>query len=74
MQLPPLDLKALLAPLDERQPAGTFNEEDELLQDIDLEMVNSVVSRSGPLIGASWTRRRGDIWVTSANTFASPGT
>ncbi|MGV5306943.1 type VI secretion system protein TssA [Pseudomonas aeruginosa] len=39
MQLPPLDLKALLAPLDERQPAGTFNEEDELLQDIDLEMV-----------------------------------
>lgn len=39
MQLPPLDLKALLAPLDERQPAGTFDEDNPLFQDIDHEMV-----------------------------------
>lgn len=38
-QLPPLDLKALLAPLDDRQPAGVFDEEDELFQGIDHEMV-----------------------------------
>lgn len=38
-QLPPLDLKALLAPVDERQPAGTFDEEDELFQGIDYEMI-----------------------------------
>ncbi|HCD6629176.1 type VI secretion system protein TssA [Pseudomonas aeruginosa] len=38
-QLPPLDLKTLLAPLDERQPAGAFDEEDELFQGIDHEMV-----------------------------------
>ena len=37
--LPPLDLKALLAPLDEQQPAGTFDEEAELFQNIDHEMV-----------------------------------
>ncbi|WP_196248240.1 type VI secretion system protein TssA [Pseudomonas chlororaphis] len=37
--LPPLDLKALLAPLDERQPAGVFDEEDELFQGIDHEMI-----------------------------------
>nr|WP_218648965.1 type VI secretion system protein TssA [Pseudomonas taiwanensis] len=37
--LPPLDLKALLAPLDERQPAGVFDEEDELFQSIDHEMI-----------------------------------
>lgn len=38
-QLPPLDLKALLTPLDEHQPAGAFDEEDELFQGIDHEMV-----------------------------------
>lgn len=38
-QLPPLDLKALLTPLDERQPAGTFDEENPLFQDIDHEMI-----------------------------------
>ncbi|HGW5375647.1 TPA: type VI secretion system protein TssA [Pseudomonas aeruginosa] len=38
-QLPPLDLKALLAPLDERQPAGAFDEENELFQGIDHEMI-----------------------------------
>ncbi|MCY1279803.1 type VI secretion-associated protein [compost metagenome] len=38
-QFPPLDLKALLAPLDERQPAGVFDEEDELFQGIDHEMI-----------------------------------
>ncbi|MFW3899692.1 type VI secretion system protein TssA [Pseudomonas bharatica] len=38
-QLPPLDLKALLAALDERQPAGTFDAENPLFQDIDQEMV-----------------------------------
>lgn len=36
---PPLDLKALLAPLDERQPAGVFDAEDELFQSIDHEMI-----------------------------------
>nr|WP_241025149.1 type VI secretion system protein TssA [Burkholderia sp. Ac-20384] len=36
---PPLDLDALLAPLDARQPAGTFDEEDDTFQGIDHEMV-----------------------------------
>lgn len=39
MQLAPLDVKALLRPLDERQPAGLFDEEEELFQNIDHEMV-----------------------------------
>jgi len=38
-QLSPLDLKALLAPLDARQPAGAFDPEDELFQSIDGEMI-----------------------------------
>lgn len=38
-QLPPLDLKALLKPLDPALPAGPFDEEDELFQGIDHEMV-----------------------------------
>jgi len=36
---PPLDLELLLAPLDARQPAGVFDEEDETFQAIDHEMV-----------------------------------
>lgn len=39
VNLSPLDLEALLAPLDERQPAGVFDEEDSAFQDIDHEMV-----------------------------------
>ncbi|SNS20981.1 type VI secretion system protein VasJ [Pseudomonas japonica] len=38
-QLSPLDLTALLRPLDERQPAGAFDEENELFQSVDHEMV-----------------------------------
>ncbi|OLS63977.1 type VI secretion system protein TssA [Pseudomonas putida] len=38
-QLPPLDLKALLTPLHESQPAGAFDAENPLFQDIDHEMV-----------------------------------
>lgn len=38
-QLSPLDLKALLKPLDKHPPAGLFDEEDSLFQDIDHEMV-----------------------------------
>lgn len=38
-QLPPLDLKALLKPVDPRFPAGPFDEEDELFQGIDHEMI-----------------------------------
>ncbi|MHA6198498.1 type VI secretion system protein TssA [Pseudomonas wadenswilerensis] len=38
-QLAPLDLKTLLAPLDARQPAGVFDEEDVLFQDLDHEMI-----------------------------------
>ncbi|MDR2323873.1 MAG: type VI secretion system protein TssA [Acidovorax sp.] len=37
--LAPLDLEALLAPLDTSLPAGVFNEEDEIFQNIDHEMV-----------------------------------
>lgn len=37
--LPPLDLKALLAALDEHQPAGVFDEESELFQSIDHELI-----------------------------------
>ncbi|MBN3838519.1 type VI secretion system protein TssA [Burkholderia sp. Ac-20349] len=36
---PPLDLDALLAPLDTRWPAGVFDEEDDAFQGIDHEMV-----------------------------------
>lgn len=36
---PPLDLDSLLAPLDDSQPAGCFDEEDETFQAIDHEMV-----------------------------------
>ncbi len=40
MKLPaPLDLEALLAPLDARQPAGIFDEEDDTFQGVDHEMV-----------------------------------
>ncbi|WJV27618.1 MULTISPECIES: type VI secretion system protein TssA [Pseudomonas] len=35
----PLDLDALLVPLDEKQPAGFFDEEDGTFQDIEHEMV-----------------------------------
>ncbi|GEM_PF-78632 len=35
----PLDMDALLAPLDARQPAGHFDEEDETFQAIDHEMI-----------------------------------
>mgnify|MGYP003583321008 FL=1 len=38
-QLSPLNLKALLKPLDERQPAGFFDEDNGLFQDIDHEMI-----------------------------------
>lgn len=38
-QLSPLDLKALLSPLHASQPAGTFDAENPLFQDIDHEMV-----------------------------------
>ena len=38
-QLPPLDLKTLLEPVDPSLPAGPFDEEDELFQGIDHEMV-----------------------------------
>lgn len=37
--LPPLDLKALLVPLNEHQPAGMFDDEDDLFQRIDHEMI-----------------------------------
>ncbi|TDN47259.1 type VI secretion system protein TssA [Azoarcus indigens] len=39
MKQPPLDIELLLAPLDARQPAGVFDEEDETFQAIDHEMV-----------------------------------
>lgn len=38
-QFPPLDLKALMAPLDDRHPAGAFDPEDELFNSIDDEMI-----------------------------------
>ncbi|HDR9499711.1 type VI secretion system protein TssA [Burkholderia cepacia] len=37
--LAPLDLDTLLAPIDPRQPAGVFDEEDDAYQGIDREMV-----------------------------------
>ncbi len=39
MPFPPLDLDALLRPLDEKQPAGCFDEEEETFQGIEHEMV-----------------------------------
>lgn len=39
MSLPPFDLDAVLAPVDEKYPAGAFDEEDNAFQEIDHEMV-----------------------------------
>ncbi|MDF6002619.1 hypothetical protein P4050_35545 [Pseudomonas aeruginosa] len=58
MSLPPFDLDAVLAPVDEKHPAGAFDEEDNAFQEIDHEMVKLGASRKPIWIGALSTRPR----------------